>query len=80
MTSSDHGVMSEEKMAAVTVEMFALFKLLLERVMSVLLVLKAGGGLAADVGIKHTLVKECQEEACIPAAIAEMARPVSAVR
>lgn len=42
--------------------------------------LKAAGGLAADVGIKHTLVKECQEEACIPAAIAETARPVSTVR
>lgn len=39
----------------------------------------AAGGLAAGVGIKHTLVKECQEEACIPAAIAEKARPVSTV-
>lgn len=41
---------------------------------------KAAGGLAADVGVKHTLVKECQEEACVPAAIAERARPVSTVR
>ncbi|XP_032375754.1 thiamine pyrophosphokinase 2 isoform X1 [Etheostoma spectabile] len=39
----------------------------------------AAGGLAAGVGVKHTLVKECQEEACIPAAIAEKARPVSTV-
>lgn len=39
----------------------------------------AAGGLAAGVGIKHTLVKECQEEACIPAAIAEKADPVSTV-
>lgn len=42
--------------------------------------LKAAGGLAADVGIKHTMVKECEEEACIPAAIAERAKPVSTVR
>ncbi|XP_070696111.1 thiamin pyrophosphokinase 2 [Pempheris klunzingeri] len=39
----------------------------------------AAGGLAAGVGIKHTAVKECQEEACIPAAIAEKARPVSTI-
>ncbi|XP_028439681.1 thiamine pyrophosphokinase 2 isoform X2 [Perca flavescens] len=39
----------------------------------------AAGGLAAGVGIKHTLVKECQEEACIPAAIAEKAHPVTTV-
>ncbi|XP_028266033.1 thiamine pyrophosphokinase 2 [Parambassis ranga] len=39
----------------------------------------AAGGLAAGVGIKHTLVKECQEEACIPAAIAEKAYPVATV-
>uniref|UniRef100_A0A3Q2VQH3 Thiamin pyrophosphokinase 2 n=1 Tax=Haplochromis burtoni TaxID=8153 RepID=A0A3Q2VQH3_HAPBU len=37
----------------------------------------AAGGLAAGVGIKHTLVKECQEEACVPAAIAKKARPVT---
>ncbi|XP_076023082.1 thiamine pyrophosphokinase 2 [Genypterus blacodes] len=39
----------------------------------------AAGGLAAGVGIKETVVKECQEEACIPAALAEMARPVGTV-
>uniref|UniRef100_A0A3Q0RKP4 Thiamin pyrophosphokinase 2 n=1 Tax=Amphilophus citrinellus TaxID=61819 RepID=A0A3Q0RKP4_AMPCI len=39
----------------------------------------AAGGLAAGVGIKHTLIKECQEEACVPAAIAEKARPVATV-
>ncbi|XP_029362679.1 thiamine pyrophosphokinase 2 [Echeneis naucrates] len=38
-----------------------------------------GGGLAAGIGIKQTLVKECQEEACIPAAIAEKARPVTTI-
>ncbi|KAF0036522.1 hypothetical protein F2P81_011834 [Scophthalmus maximus] len=32
-----------------------------------------------SLGIKHTLVKECQEEACIPAAIAEKARPVTTI-
>ncbi|XP_034393721.1 thiamin pyrophosphokinase 2 [Cyclopterus lumpus] len=39
----------------------------------------AAGGIAAGVGIKHTLVKECEEEACIPAVIAEKARPVTNV-
>ncbi|XP_008411215.1 thiamine pyrophosphokinase 2 [Poecilia reticulata] len=39
----------------------------------------AAGGLAADVGIKHTLIKECAEEACIPADIAAKACPVSTV-
>ncbi|XP_068589128.1 thiamin pyrophosphokinase 2 isoform X2 [Cebidichthys violaceus] len=39
----------------------------------------AAGGLAAGVGVKNTLVKECEEEACIPAAIAEKARPVTNV-
>ncbi|XP_063321263.1 thiamin pyrophosphokinase 2 [Pelmatolapia mariae] len=39
----------------------------------------AAGGLAAGVGIKHTLVKECQEEACVPAAIAKKAHPVATV-
>ncbi|XP_056130043.1 thiamin pyrophosphokinase 2 [Lampris incognitus] len=39
----------------------------------------AAGGLAAGIGIKPTLIKECEEEACIPADIAKMARPVSTV-
>uniref|UniRef100_A0A3Q3WQ81 Nudix hydrolase domain-containing protein n=1 Tax=Mola mola TaxID=94237 RepID=A0A3Q3WQ81_MOLML len=39
----------------------------------------AAGGLAADIGIKHTLLKECQEEACIPAAIAKKAHPVGTI-
>lgn len=39
----------------------------------------AGGGLAAGVGITQTLVKECKEEACIPAALAEKAHPVSTI-
>lgn len=42
--------------------------------------LKAAGGVAAGVSIKHTLVKECQEEACIPEALAAKAVPVSTVR
>ncbi|KAL6120073.1 uncharacterized protein ACO6RY_04508 [Pungitius sinensis] len=39
----------------------------------------AAGGITAGVGIKTTLVKECQEEACIPATIAEKAFPVTNV-
>ncbi|XP_071379589.1 thiamin pyrophosphokinase 2 [Centroberyx affinis] len=39
----------------------------------------AAGGLAAGIGIKRTLVKECEEEACIPEALAETAQPVSTV-
>ncbi|XP_061590763.1 thiamin pyrophosphokinase 2 [Cololabis saira] len=39
----------------------------------------AAGGLAAGLGIKHTLIKECQEEACIPADLAAAARPVATV-
>ncbi|KAM6924686.1 thiamine pyrophosphokinase 2 [Xenentodon cancila] len=39
----------------------------------------AAGGLAAGVGIKHTLIKECQEEACIPAGLAAAAHPVATV-
>lgn len=40
---------------------------------------EAAGGLAAGISVKHTMVKECEEEARIPAAIAETARPVSTV-
>ncbi|KAL2103300.1 hypothetical protein ACEWY4_000168 [Coilia grayii] len=39
----------------------------------------AAGGLAANCGVKDTMVKECEEEACIPACIAEKARPVGTV-
>lgn len=39
----------------------------------------AAGGLAAGAGVKHTAVKECEEEACVPAALANMAVPVSTV-
>ncbi|KAM9856116.1 thiamine pyrophosphokinase 2 [Aulostomus maculatus] len=39
----------------------------------------AAGGLAAGESIRHTLVKECKEEACIPEALAEKACPVSTV-
>lgn len=41
---------------------------------------QAAGGLAASCGVKQTMVKECEEEACIPACIAEKARPVGTVR
>ncbi|XP_061826101.2 thiamin pyrophosphokinase 2 isoform X1 [Nerophis lumbriciformis] len=39
----------------------------------------AAGGVSADMSIKRTLVKECEEEACIPECIAQEARPVSTV-
>ncbi|KAG7273360.1 hypothetical protein CRUP_022903 [Coryphaenoides rupestris] len=39
----------------------------------------AAGGLAAGMSVRDTMVKECEEEACIPAAIAEKARPVNTV-
>ncbi|XP_010897045.1 thiamin pyrophosphokinase 2 isoform X2 [Esox lucius] len=39
----------------------------------------AAGGLAAGISVKDTLIKECEEEACIPADIAETAHPVSTV-
>ncbi|CAL8324125.1 unnamed protein product [Merluccius merluccius] len=39
----------------------------------------AAGGLAAGMSIGDTAVKECEEEACIPAAIAKKARPISTV-
>lgn len=39
----------------------------------------AAGGLAAGMGIKETAVKECGEEACVPAALANKAVPVSTI-
>ncbi|XP_062855638.1 thiamin pyrophosphokinase 2 [Trichomycterus rosablanca] len=39
----------------------------------------AAGGLAAGCSVKHTLVKECEEEACIPQSLAERARPVGTI-
>ncbi|CAL9703735.1 unnamed protein product [Knipowitschia caucasica] len=39
----------------------------------------AAGGLAAGLGVEHTVVKECEEEACVPAELARTARPVSTV-
>uniref|UniRef100_A0A8C6TXA4 Thiamin pyrophosphokinase 2 n=1 Tax=Neogobius melanostomus TaxID=47308 RepID=A0A8C6TXA4_9GOBI len=39
----------------------------------------AAGGLAAGVSVKHTAVKECEEEACVPASLANKAVPVSTV-
>ncbi|XP_037540493.1 thiamin pyrophosphokinase 2 [Nematolebias whitei] len=39
----------------------------------------AAGGLAAGVGVRATLIKECEEEACVPAHLAAKARPASTV-
>ncbi|XP_062311403.1 uncharacterized protein LOC134015931 [Osmerus eperlanus] len=39
----------------------------------------AAGGVAAGVSVTQTLIKECQEEACIPACIAETAHPVGTI-
>jgi len=38
-----------------------------------------GGGLPIGVGLRDNLIKECAEEASIPAALARQARPVGAV-
>ncbi|XP_038237280.1 nudix hydrolase 24, chloroplastic-like [Dermochelys coriacea] len=40
----------------------------------------AAGGSAAGLGVMETLVKECQEEACIPPTLAAQARPVGTIR
>lgn len=37
------------------------------------------GGLASGCSVKHTLVKECEEEACIPPSLAQTARPVGTI-
>ncbi|XP_050784092.1 uncharacterized protein LOC127036860 [Gopherus flavomarginatus] len=39
----------------------------------------AAGGIAAGLGVTETLVKECQEEACIPPSLAAQARPVGTI-
>ncbi|XP_069503563.1 uncharacterized protein [Ambystoma mexicanum] len=39
----------------------------------------AAGGISTGLGIKETLIKECQEEACIPESIASHAKPVGSV-
>ena len=38
------------------------------------------GGIASGIGIFETLVKECQEEAGIPEALAKKAVPVGMIR
>ncbi|XP_078520858.1 uncharacterized protein LOC144785877 isoform X2 [Lissotriton helveticus] len=40
----------------------------------------AAGGISTGMRIKETMIKECQEEACIPEAIAARAKPVGSVR
>lgn len=42
--------------------------------------MQAAGGLAAGCSVKHTLVKECEEEACIPPSLAQTATPVGTIR
>lgn len=39
----------------------------------------AAGGIAVGLGVRETLLKECQEEACIPPALAAQARPVGTI-
>lgn len=39
----------------------------------------AAGGLPYNVGVKDNVIKECQEEASIPKALASQAKPVSAI-
>ncbi|XP_074873652.1 uncharacterized protein LOC142025077 isoform X2 [Carettochelys insculpta] len=39
----------------------------------------AAGGIAAGLGVMETLLKECQEEACIPPTLAAQARPVGTI-
>ncbi|XP_077185509.1 uncharacterized protein LOC143833503 [Paroedura picta] len=39
----------------------------------------AAGGISSGLGVRETLVKECQEEACIPASLAAQAKPVGTV-
>ncbi|KAI1892173.1 hypothetical protein AGOR_G00130540 [Albula goreensis] len=39
----------------------------------------AAGGLASGTGVRQTMIKECQEEACIPECIAENAHPVGTI-
>ncbi|XP_078064309.1 thiamine pyrophosphokinase 2 isoform X2 [Mustelus asterias] len=40
---------------------------------------EVAGGLAAGLGVKETLIKECEEEACIPEAIASTAKPTGTI-
>ncbi|XP_061470401.1 uncharacterized protein LOC133379328 isoform X2 [Rhineura floridana] len=39
----------------------------------------AAGGIASGLGIRETLVKECQEEACIPASLTALAKAVGTI-
>jgi phosphoribosylformylglycinamidine (FGAM) synthase-like amidotransferase family enzyme len=42
--------------------------------------LQAAGGIAAGDSIRHTMIKECQEEASIPESLAKHAVSAGAVR
>ncbi|XP_066469358.1 uncharacterized protein [Tiliqua scincoides] len=39
----------------------------------------AAGGIATELGVRETLVKECQEEACIPASLSAQAKAVGTI-
>nr|XP_020653357.1 nudix hydrolase 20, chloroplastic-like isoform X2 [Pogona vitticeps] len=39
----------------------------------------AAGGIATGLGVTETLIKECQEEACIPPSLAVQAKPVGTI-
>ncbi|XP_038638464.1 LOW QUALITY PROTEIN: thiamin pyrophosphokinase 2 [Scyliorhinus canicula] len=40
---------------------------------------QVAGGLSAGLGVKETLIKECEEEACIPKSIARTAKPAGTI-
>ncbi|XP_074926891.1 uncharacterized protein LOC116817287 [Chelonoidis abingdonii] len=40
---------------------------------------QAAGGITVGLGVTETLVKECQEEACIPPSLAAQAQPVGTI-
>ncbi|XP_053156696.1 uncharacterized protein LOC128346924 isoform X4 [Hemicordylus capensis] len=39
----------------------------------------AAGGIAAELGVRETLMKECQEEACIPTSLTAQAKSVGTI-
>ncbi|XP_007427870.1 nudix hydrolase 20, chloroplastic-like isoform X2 [Python bivittatus] len=39
----------------------------------------AAGGISSELGIRETLIKECQEEACIPASLATLSKAVGTI-
>uniref|UniRef100_A0A8C6X725 Nudix hydrolase domain-containing protein n=1 Tax=Naja naja TaxID=35670 RepID=A0A8C6X725_NAJNA len=39
----------------------------------------AAGGISSELGVRETLIKECQEEACIPASLATLSKSVGTI-